>query len=213
MFVLKNNKRSAVIPVSFQFVFIKAEDVFSGHRNRGYVSQAMSCLRRLEDSFCVSLRSLRDSWLLLFCFLLGEVLTGDGGKACTPLCSLVLLSTLAALRGLCCFCLDDGWESFWTYSYKNTHTDAEKLDMHQCVCAIQKPCIKDNTAGNTILQKNKLTVSLCLRSLDIWAAFSSILLTKQSSSLSRSSLRFRLSVSSICLTSSWCSLLHKIKYL
>ncbi len=87
-----------------------------------YVSHEMSCLRRLQHSFCVSLRSLRDSWLLCFCPVLAEALTGDGGSGCTPLCALVLPSTLAALRCFCCFCLElqDGWESFWTYRSKNS---------------------------------------------------------------------------------------------
>lgn len=59
-----------------------------------------------------------------------------------------------------------------------------------------------------ISMMNIRTVCWCLRSFVIWPAFSSIFLTKQSSSLSRSSLSSRLSVSSICLTSSWCSLWH-----
>ncbi len=99
----------------------KPQMCVSGQCN--YVSHVMSCLRRLEHSFCVSLRSLRDSWLLMLCFcpVLAEALTGDVVGGCTPLCALVLPSTLAALWCFCCFCLglQDGWESFWTYRSKN----------------------------------------------------------------------------------------------
>lgn len=110
-----------IIPVSsWGAVTSKPWMCVSGQCN--YVSHAMSCLRRLQHSFCVSLRNLRDSWLLCFCPVLAGALTGDGGSGCTPLCALVLPSTLAALRCFCCFCLElqDGWESFWTYRSKNS---------------------------------------------------------------------------------------------
>ena len=57
------------------------------------------------------------------------------------------------------------------------------------------------------------TVCWCLRSLEIWADFSSILATSLSRSPCRSSLCSRVWVASIRRSSSWCSLIKKLKWL
>lgn len=55
------------------------------------------------------------------------------------------------------------------------------------------------------------TVCQCLRSFVIWAPFSSILVTKLSNSIFKSSLSSRCWTTSNCPSKSWCSLRGKIK--